>query len=88
VAAEPPKKKRRTVPSVADKRIQQLREFKEEHGHTWAMRKKSARFFVKGLGNWCEKMRERKKKGEIDQEIEKDLEDLGFAWDWKDVPFK
>ena len=30
-----------------EKRLAELREFKEKHGHTWAMRKKNARFYVK-----------------------------------------
>jgi hypothetical protein len=86
--AERPQKRRKQGKSVAQKRLAELREFKKEHGHTWAMRKKSARFYVKGLGNWCEKMRERKKKGNLESDVEKELVSLGFVWDWKDVPFK
>jgi len=86
---EPPAKRRRgRGPSVADRRLMELREFKEKHGHTWVMRKKNSRFHVKGLGNWCEKMREKKKKGLLGAEIERALVDIGFVWEWKDVPFK
>jgi len=85
---EPPAKRRRRGPTVADRRLMELREFKEKHGHTWVMRKKNSRFHVKGLGNWCEKMREKKKKGLLGAEIERALVDIGFVWEWKDVPFK
>jgi hypothetical protein len=60
----------------------------EKHGHTWVMRKKNSRFHVKGLGNCVRRLAEKKKKGLLGAEIERALVDIGFVWEWKDVPFK
>mmetsp|Transcript_57828 Transcript_57828/g.172642 ORF Transcript_57828/g.172642 Transcript_57828/m.172642 type:complete len:688 (-) Transcript_57828:68-2131(-) len=55
-------------------RLDQLRAFKAEHGHTMVPRSYS------NLGDWCKSQRMKKKVGDLDKQRVGDLEAIGFEW--------
>jgi len=63
------------------RRVAQLAEFKAEHGHTWVSTDQHSKFYVKGLGGWVLAQRRARRRGEINEQLEDALEDLGFSWE-------
>ena len=56
-------------------RFQELKEFKEEHGHCKVPQKHPS-----GLGNWMYRQRSNKASGRLDAGRAQKLEELGFQW--------
>jgi len=61
------------------KRVHQLEEFKEKHGH-FNIPKRSSEY--PGLSEWVNNIRQRKKRNSLMKERIYTLDRIGFIWDW------